>query len=67
LSARVGRFEVEIDVFGGVTASVKTLVVPPPPGGELPPEGEPGPEVEAETSGRAEAGCGRGEAPDINP
>jgi large subunit ribosomal protein L9 len=35
---RIGRYMVEIDVFEGVTASVKTLVVPE--GGELPPEEE---------------------------
>jgi large subunit ribosomal protein L9 len=41
---RVGRYAVEIEVFHEVSATVKTLVVPP--GGELPPEGEPEPEVE---------------------
>lgn len=35
---RIGRYTVEIDVFDGITAGVKTLVVPE--GGELPPEEE---------------------------
>jgi len=35
---RIGRYTVPIDVFEGVTAEVKTLVVPE--GGELPPEEE---------------------------
>jgi large subunit ribosomal protein L9 len=35
---RIGRYSVAIDVYEGVTAEVKTLVVPE--GGELPPEEE---------------------------
>ena len=35
---RIGRYEVEIEVFQGVSVAVKTLVVPE--GGELPPEEE---------------------------
>jgi hypothetical protein len=35
---RIGRFSIPIHVFEGVTAEVKTLVVPE--GGELPPEEE---------------------------
>jgi large subunit ribosomal protein L9 len=35
---RIGRYVVEIDLFDGVTAEVRTLVVPE--GGELPPEEE---------------------------
>ena len=42
---RVGRYEIEIGLLGEVAATVKTLVVPP--GGELPPEGEPEPIAEA--------------------
>jgi large subunit ribosomal protein L9 len=43
---RVGRYEIEIEVFSGVAATVKTIVVPP--GGELPPEPDPEPAAEAE-------------------
>ena len=47
---RVGRYEIDVDVFEGVSATVKTLVVPE--GGELPPEDaaseEPPAEVTAE-------------------
>jgi large subunit ribosomal protein L9 len=47
---RIGRFSIPIHVFEGVTAEVKTLVVPE--GGELPPEEE----LEAlEAAERAEA------------
>lgn len=35
---RIGRYAIQIDVYEGVTAEVKTLVVPE--GGELPPEEE---------------------------
>ena len=35
---RIGRFSIPVHVFEGVTAEVKTLVVPE--GGELPPEEE---------------------------
>src|SRR4051812_12271294 len=35
---RIGRYEVEIEVFQGVSVAVKTLVVPE--GGELPPDEE---------------------------
>jgi large subunit ribosomal protein L9 len=55
---RVGRYEIEIGLLGEVVATVKTLVVPP--GGELPPEGEPEPEAPvaeapAEVEAEAEA------------
>ena len=36
---RIGRFEVAVEVFEGLSVGVKTLVVPE--GGELPPEPEP--------------------------
>ena len=36
---QVGRYDVPIEIFPGVTVEVKTLVVPA--GGELPPEEEP--------------------------
>ena len=42
---RIGRFAIPIEVFEDVTVEVKTLVVPE--GGELPPEPEPAPDVEA--------------------
>jgi large subunit ribosomal protein L9 len=56
---RIGRYSVAIDVYEGVTAEVKTLVVPE--GGELPPEEELAAlettEVEAEAAARvAETG-----------
>jgi large subunit ribosomal protein L9 len=44
---RVGRYEVQIEVFQDVSVSVKTLVVPE--GGELPPEEEQFPAPDAET------------------
>lgn len=58
---RVGRYDVEIEVFDGVDVAVKTLVVPE--GGELPPEDEPaaegdreaGDQIEAETDAQPEA------------
>lgn len=46
---RIGRYSVAIDVFGGVTAEVKTLVVPE--GGELPSD------EELEAMASAEAGA----------
>jgi large subunit ribosomal protein L9 len=69
---RIGRYTVPIDVFDGVVAEVKTLVVPE--GGELPPEEElaaleaadveaAAPEPAAETvAGEPEAGQELGEA-----
>src|SRR3954468_8246933 len=42
---RIGRYQVAIEVFPGVTAEVRTLVVPI--GGELPPEEPDVPEEEA--------------------
>ena len=47
---RIGRYSIVIHVFEGVTAEVKTLVVPE--GGELPPEEE---LAELEAAERAEA------------
>ena len=43
---RVGRYEIEIGIFEDVTATVRTLVLPP--GGELPPEEPEAPEAPEE-------------------
>ena len=51
---RIGRFTVPIDVYEGVVAEVKTLVVPE--GGELPPEEELVAMEAAEQAEAAEAG-----------
>ena len=50
---RIGRYEVPIAIFEGVTATVRTLVVPE--GGELPPEEAEQPVAEAEPQGATEA------------
>jgi large subunit ribosomal protein L9 len=61
---RIGRYSIPVHVFEGVTAEVKTLVVPE--GGELPPEEElealEAAEVEAEASAHAEAEAAHAEA-----
>ena len=54
---RIGRFTVPIELFEGVTAEVKTLVVPE--GGELPPDDE----LAAMEASEA-AGAGEGTAPE---
>jgi len=64
---RIGRYSIPIHVFEGVTAEVKTLVVPE--GGELPPEEElaamEAAEAEAEAAKEAEAEAHRAEAEEI--
>jgi large subunit ribosomal protein L9 len=50
---RIGRYEIPIELFQDVTASVKTLVVPE--GGELPPEEELAAMEAAEARAKAEA------------
>jgi large subunit ribosomal protein L9 len=56
---RVGRYEVPIDVFTDVTATVRVAVVPE--GGELPPEEELAPE---EAAGPAEPAAEEQQVPD---
>jgi large subunit ribosomal protein L9 len=60
---RIGRYSVPIHVYEGVTAEVKTLVVPE--GGELPPEEELAAMEAAETAA-AEAEAGVSEGPTID-
>jgi large subunit ribosomal protein L9 len=50
---RIGRYEIPIEVFTDVSVDVKALVIPE--GGELPPEEEEAPAVEAATEGAAES------------
>jgi large subunit ribosomal protein L9 len=61
---RIGRYSIPIAVFEGITAEVKTLVVPE--GGELPPEEElaamEAAEAEAAAAAQAEADAHRAEA-----
>jgi large subunit ribosomal protein L9 len=61
---RIGRYSIPIQVFEGVTAEVKTLVVPE--GGELPPEEElaamEAAEAEAAAAAQADADAHRAEA-----
>jgi len=58
---RIGRYAVAIQVFEGVTAEVKTLVVPE--GGELPPEEELAAMEAAEAAEAAAAAAESGPAP----
>ena len=60
---RIGRFSVPIKVYEGVTAEVKTLVVPE--GGELPPEEELAAMEAAEAAAEAEAAA-RVETADVD-
>jgi large subunit ribosomal protein L9 len=57
---RIGRYTVPIDVFDGVVAEVKTLVVPE--GGELPPEEELAALEAAEAADAAAEAAARAEA-----
>jgi large subunit ribosomal protein L9 len=64
---RIGRYAIPIHVFEGVTAEVKTLVVPE--GGELPPEEElaamEAAEAEAAAAAAAEAAAQHAEAEEV--
>jgi large subunit ribosomal protein L9 len=57
---RIGRYSIPVHVYEGVTAEVKTLVVPE--GGELPPEEELAAMEAAEAAEAAAAAAARGEA-----
>ena len=62
---RIGRYEIPVEVFTDVRVEVKTLVVPE--GGELPPEEEAEPAVEAPTETAEEQPLGEqveGDVPD---
>lgn len=59
---RIGRYAIAVDVFDGVTAELKLLVVPE--GGELPPEEELAAMEAAEEAARAKA-AGLAEAPAV--
>jgi large subunit ribosomal protein L9 len=71
---KVGRYEVPVELFTDVTATVTTLVVPE--GGELPPPEEPAPvsdtpsdtsDAPAEVSGTAEETPAEAPAEEIEP
>jgi large subunit ribosomal protein L9 len=64
---RIGRYAIPVHIFEGVTAEVKTLVVPE--GGELPPEEElaalEAAEAEAAAAAQAEAAAQHAEAEEV--
>ncbi len=62
---RIGRFTIPIDVFEGVVAQVKLMVVPE--GGELPPEEELAAMEAAEAKAEAEAAAAAAEAAGVKP
>ena len=61
---KVGRYEVPIELFTDVTATVRTLVVPE--GGELPTQ-EPEPEAQAEDAAGPQGQTPSGSAPEPEP